>query len=121
MNNNEINLINTFSDFVINNKNFSFLRFGDTELLCIHGKTEGRTKDLYYFGEFGPEMMMCLPYAYWLYTQNSLKSTTTCPDTHCFYYFSPHHSEITTHRTIDRVAAGHKNLPTKREILVAKL
>jgi hypothetical protein len=46
-------------------------------------------KDLYYFGEFGPEMMMCLPYAYWLYTQNLLKSTTACLDTHCFYYFSP--------------------------------
>lgn len=68
-------------------------------------------KNISYFGEFGPEMMLCLPYAYWLHTQNLLESTTTCPDTHCFYYFSPHHSEVNTHRTIDRVAAGNKNLP----------
>lgn len=68
-------------------------------------------KDLYYFGEFGPEMMLCLPHAYWLHKQNLLKSTTACPDTRCFYYFSPRHSEINTHHTIDRVASGNKNLP----------
>lgn len=61
MNNNEINLINTFSDFVINNKNFSFLRFGDAELLCMHGKTEGRTKDLHnYSTELGNELLNAL-------------------------------------------------------------
>lgn len=61
MNNHEIDLINKFSDFITNDKNFSFVRFGDAELLCMHGKSEGRTKDLHdYSTELGNELLNSL-------------------------------------------------------------
>lgn len=72
-------------------------------------------KNLFYCGEFGPEMILCLPYAYWLNNQGLLLSTKSCVDTKCFYYFSPNHEEINTYRTIDNNISGNKNLPNDWE------
>lgn len=72
-------------------------------------------QNLYYYGEFGPEMVLCLPYAYWLHTNGVLKTTKACPDTRCFYYFSPSHTEINSHRTIDTTVAGNLTLPNEWE------
>ena len=68
-------------------------------------------KNIFYFGEFGQEMVLCLPYVYWLNNRGMLESTKSCPDTKCFYYFSPNHTEISTHRTIDNAVAGCKQFP----------
>jgi len=49
-------------------------------------------------GEFGYEMVLVVPYAYWLYSQNLLTSTTSCIDTKPLYYFSKNHKEVFTKR-----------------------
>lgn len=72
-------------------------------------------KNVFYFGEFGPEMVLCLPYAYWLYNNGLLESTKSCLDTRCIYYFSPKHTEINTYRTIDTNVSGNKELPNEWE------
>jgi hypothetical protein len=52
-----------------------------------------------YFGEFAFELLAVVPYAYWLYRQGRLEFTVGCPDTHCLYYFSPHHEERSVERS----------------------
>lgn len=44
--------------------------------------------------EFGFELIMIVPYAYWLHKQGLLKKTISCKDTSCFYWFSPDHTEL---------------------------
>lgn len=44
-------------------------------------------------GEFGYEVILAFPYAYWLYKNNLLGSTISSKDTKCFYYFSKLHEE----------------------------
>ncbi len=72
-------------------------------------------KNLFYFGEFGPEMVLCLPYAYWLHNNDLLGSTKSCLDTRCFYYFNPKHIEVNRYRTIDTNVSGNKELPNEWE------
>jgi hypothetical protein len=51
-----------------------------------------------YFGEFAFEHLAVIPYAYWLYEQGRLEYTVSTPDTRCFYYFSPDHTEVAVDR-----------------------
>ncbi len=47
-----------------------------------------------YFGEFGFELQVVVPYAYWLHRNGRLRKTQSTGDTKCFYYFSPDHQEL---------------------------
>lgn len=49
--------------------------------------------DLSYDGEFGPELQLVTPYAYYLHKQGLLGRTAGARDTKCLYYFSPDHEE----------------------------
>lgn len=44
-------------------------------------------------GEFGYEMVLAVPYAYWLHETGNLRSTTSCIDTKPLYFFSDNHTE----------------------------
>lgn len=55
--------------------------------------------DISFKGEFGYEAILSFPYAYWLYTNNMLGTTTSSKDTKCFYYFSKFHNETFENRT----------------------
>jgi len=45
MNKNEIELSDALTSKIKNNDNFSYIRFGDAELLCMRGKSSGQAKD----------------------------------------------------------------------------
>jgi len=49
--------------------------------------------DISFVGEFGYEMILSVPYAYWLYNNDILGKTTSSKDTKCFYYFNNFHEE----------------------------
>lgn len=51
MNTDEILLIENFTNYIKSNENFSFVRFGDAELLCMSGQKHGHTKDLHNYSE----------------------------------------------------------------------
>jgi hypothetical protein len=51
-----------------------------------------------YFGEFAFEHLAVIPYAYWLHQRGRLEYTVATPDTRCFYYFSPDHTEVAVDR-----------------------
>lgn len=61
--------------------------------------------------EFSIELVLAVPYAYWLHTHGLLKKTISVSDTKALYYFSPDHEEKYSFRTIDNVAAGLDRLP----------
>lgn len=69
-------------------------------------------------GEFGYEMVVVVPYAYWLHINNQLTSTTSCKDTQPLYYFSNKHNELFDKRSpclgtdVDINGASFKNLHT---------
>lgn len=44
--------------------------------------------DVYWEGEFGYELLVCIPYAYWLHKQGLLGQTSSLKDTSCFYFFN---------------------------------
>jgi len=56
--------------------------------------------DISYFGEFGYELMLVVPYAYFLHTKGRLRSTRGCTGTKELYYFSTHHTEEQRQRTL---------------------
>lgn len=49
-------------------------------------------------GEFGYDLLLSIPYAYWLYKNGQLEKTTSSLDTKPFYYFSPNHMELKENR-----------------------
>ena len=49
--------------------------------------------------EFGYELQLVIPYAYYLHTQNRLTATTSCKFTKELYYFSPDHTETYSKRS----------------------
>lgn len=61
--------------------------------------------------EFGIELVLALPYAYWLHTQGELGDVTVSKDMSPFYYFSDNVVEKYNYRTIDNAAAGLNSLP----------
>jgi|SRR5210317_1852858 len=50
-------------------------------------------KHVTFKGEFGYELVLSVPYAYYLHMNNDLAGTRSVNDTKCFYYFSKNHIE----------------------------
>ena len=61
--------------------------------------------------EFGIEMALALPYAYWLHEQGELEKVVTSKGMKPFYYFCDDVEEKYDFRTIDNLAAGLGSLP----------
>lgn len=61
--------------------------------------------------EFSIELVLAVPYAYWLHKNNILEKTISVSDTKTLYYFSENHEETNTYRTIDNKDAGLDALP----------
>ena len=61
--------------------------------------------------EFGIELVLSVPYAYWLHTQNKLDKVITSKGMKPFYYFCNDVEEKYQQRTIDNAAAGLGSLP----------
>ena len=61
--------------------------------------------------EFGIELALALPYAYWLHEQGELEKVVTSHGMQPFYYFCDFVEEKYDHRTIDNEAAGLNSLP----------
>lgn len=56
-------------------------------------------KTISFHGEFGPELLFVLPFAYWHFRNGTLKATESCTNMAEFYYFSPNHREISDLRS----------------------
>lgn len=67
-------------------------------------------KDIEFSGEFAPEIMYVLPFAYWHFKNGTLKSTTSSKYTRELYFFSPDHREAFEERTNE----GNYNFETPR-------
>jgi hypothetical protein len=61
--------------------------------------------------EFGVELALAVPYAYWLHNNGLLKTVITSVGMKPFYYFCDDVREEFTTRTIDNEAAGLNELP----------
>ena len=61
--------------------------------------------------EFSIELVLAVPYAYWLYENGLLEKTVSAIDSKPMYYFSPSHQEKYEHRTVDNAEAGLNSLP----------
>ncbi len=61
--------------------------------------------------EFGIELALVVPYAYWLHTQGKLDKVITSKGMKPFYYFCDDVEESFSHRTIDNEAAGLNEMP----------
>lgn len=51
--------------------------------------------------EFSAELVLAVPYAYWLHTNGMLDKTVSVKDTKTLYYFSDKHEERFPYRTVD--------------------
>ena len=56
--------------------------------------------------EFGIELVLSVPYAYWLHTQNKLDKVITSKGMKPFYYFCNDVEEKYEYRTVDNHASG---------------
>ena len=61
--------------------------------------------------EFGNELVLGIPYAYWLHTQGKLKKVITSKGMKPFYYFTDNVEEKHMSRTVNSEASGVMNLP----------
>ena len=61
--------------------------------------------------EFGIELVLAVPYAYWLHKQGKLEKVITSKGMKPFYYFCKNVEERFSHRTIDNAVAGLNELP----------
>tara|TARA_R100001015_G_C4621296_1_gene178469 strand:- start:33 stop:1013 length:981 start_codon:yes stop_codon:yes gene_type:complete len=61
--------------------------------------------------EFGIELVLSVPYAYWLHEQGKLDKVITSKGMKPFYYFCDNVEEKYNHRTIDNSMAGLDSLP----------
>ena len=61
--------------------------------------------------EFGVELALSVPYAYWLHRNDQLEGVVTSTGMTPFYYFCDNVQELFTERTIDNQAAGLGALP----------
>lgn len=65
--------------------------------------------DLYYDGEFGPELQLVIPYAYYLHCRGLLGKTVAAKDTKALYYFSEAHEELYERRTYRHPAESQRS------------
>tara|TARA_R110001592_G_scaffold358693_1_gene663944 strand:+ start:1320 stop:2270 length:951 start_codon:yes stop_codon:yes gene_type:complete len=61
--------------------------------------------------EFGVELALAVPYAYWLHKNNQLEHVVTSKGMKPFYYFCDDVREEFGHRTVDNAEAGLNELP----------
>tara|TARA_R110002020_G_scaffold236011_2_gene448287 strand:- start:480 stop:1442 length:963 start_codon:yes stop_codon:yes gene_type:complete len=61
--------------------------------------------------EFGLELTLVIPYAYWLHERGELEKVITCKGMKPFYYFCDNVEERYDYRTIDNSAAGLDKIP----------
>ena len=61
--------------------------------------------------EFGVELALSVPYAYWLHKNDQLDGVITSVGMKPFYYFCDNVEDSFRYRTIDNEAAGLNNLP----------
>ena len=61
--------------------------------------------------EFGVELALTVPYAYWLHKNKQLEGVVTSTGMSPYYYFCDNVQELFTQRTIDNQAAGLPSLP----------
>jgi len=61
--------------------------------------------------EFAHELVLAIPYAYWLHKQNKLERVITSKDMKSFYYFCNDVREEYSYRTIDHESSGLTELP----------
>jgi hypothetical protein len=61
--------------------------------------------------EFGIEIALVVPYAYWLHTQGKLEKVITSKGMTPFYFFCDNVEEKYEHRTIDNAQAGMNEIP----------
>ena len=61
--------------------------------------------------EFGIELVLTLPYVYWLHENNQLEKVITSKGMKPFYYFCDNVEEKYDYRTIDNEQAGLNSLP----------
>jgi len=61
--------------------------------------------------EFGIELALTVPYAYWLHQNNQLEKVITSRGMTPFYFFADEVIEEFQHRTIDNASAGLGTLP----------
>lgn len=66
---------------------------------------------LEYNPEFGIEIVLGIPYAYWLHTHNQLDKVVTSKGMKPFYFFCNNVEEKYEFRNIDNAAAGLNSLP----------
>ena len=67
-------------------------------------------KVISFSGEFAPDILYVLPFAYWHYKNGTLKTTNSPIYTKQLYFFSPDHNELFTERTLK----GNMNYETPR-------
>lgn len=60
--------------------------------------TKPKYKVIHSYGEFGPELLFNLPYAYWHHCNGTLKATIGCKYTSSLYFFSENHQELYSER-----------------------
>ena len=63
--------------------------------------------------EFGIELVLALPYAYWLHKNNKLGKVKTSKGMKPFYYFTDNVEETYNYRTIVNPEAGLTSLPNE--------
>ena len=61
--------------------------------------------------EFAHELILAIPYAYWLHLNNQLEKVITSKEMKPFYYFCKNVEEKFKTRTLDNAAAGLNELP----------
>jgi hypothetical protein len=61
--------------------------------------------------EFGIELTLVIPYAYWLHKQGKLEKVITSKGMKPFYYFCDNVEEKYEYRTVDNEAAGMNSIP----------
>ena len=61
--------------------------------------------------EFAHELILAIPYAYWLHTNNQLEKVITSKGMKPFYYFCKNVEEKFTFRTLNNTSAGLNDLP----------
>ena len=63
--------------------------------------------------EFGCELVLGIPYAYWLHKNNQLDKVVTSKGMKPFYYFCDDVEEKFEFRNVDNATAGLNELPNK--------
>ena len=65
------------------------------------------------FPEFGYELAVVAPYAYWLHQRGELEKVITCKGMSPFYYFCDNIEETHQRRSVNNQANGIQHLPNK--------